>query len=136
MKFLMTLVLLGGAVFGSVEGYKYWDKQTDLERAGKRVEGMIAEWQTRNGSAEQAAISWWRYGYNNKPVGSDSYTSWTNFWSAQGIRKVTSFELDSLELVEEDDVLNRYVIAECTINGKELAMRVQENERITWIEYE
>ena len=129
-KLLVTVIIIAAlAIVGNVSYAKFMNfVRTDGAR--ERVNSMLVSLEAEQ---EQEALSQWAKGQLTMTGDEMQYytTKFDVFRREKGIfYEISSFEIESVELVSEDD--GYYALVDCEINGKDLPMIVREEEPIQW----
>jgi len=132
---LKKLVIIGGVIAVIVMGVGYF-KKTDQrafhEFSRARVQNLFDSLKSGGTADQQDAMGYWRVGHP-EPASSEKFTAFEKFLEKKGVpMRVSSYEYLSSELVDGDDVVNRYVRLRCRVDGRELGMVIRQKLPIEW----
>ena len=132
---LKKLVIIGGVIAVIIMGVGYF-KKTDQrafhEFSRARVQNLFDSLKSGGTADQQDAMGYWRVGHP-EPASSEKFTAFEKFLEKKGVpMRVSSYEYLSSELVDGDDVVNRYVRLRCRVDGRELGMVIRQKLPIEW----
>lgn len=123
---LIALIVLG------VRYFKHTDQKAFHDFSKDRVEKLFDNLKSGRTADEQDAMGYWRVGHP-EPASSEKFTAFEKFMEKKNLpMRVQSYEYLSSELVDGDDVVNRYVRLTCRVDGRELAMIIRHKLPIEW----
>ena len=130
-KLVMVAVVIGLIIYG-VKYFKETDQRAFLAFSVDRVENVFANLESGSISDEEEAIAYFFVGHP-APASEDSETAFLQFLKDKGLSKKNgSYEYISSELVDGDDVLNRFVRLKCKVQGRELTMNIYNKAPLIW----
>jgi hypothetical protein len=130
-KLVMVGVVIGLIIYG-VNYFKETDQRAFHEFSVDRVENVFANLDSGSISDEEVAIAYFYVGHP-APASMDSEKAFLEFLNEKGLSKKNgSYEYISSELVDGDDVLNRYVRLQCKVQGHKLTMNIYNKVPLMW----
>jgi len=130
-KLVMVGVVVGLIIYG-VKYFKETDQRAFHQYSVERVEKVFANLDSGAISDEEEAIAYFFVGHP-APASEDSEKAFLKFLKDKGLSKKNgSYEYISSELVDGDDVLNRYVSLKGKIQGHELTIRIYNKYPLQW----
>jgi hypothetical protein len=130
-KLVMVGVVIGLIIYG-VKYFKETDQRAFHEFSVDRVENVFANLESGSISDEEVAIAYFFVGHP-APASEDSEKAFLQFLNEKGLSKKNgSYEFISSELVDGDDVLNRYVRLKCKVQGHKLTMNIYNKAPLMW----
>lgn len=130
-KLVMAGVVIGLLIYG-VKYFKETDQGAFHKVSVDRVEKLFANLESGAISDEEEAIAYFFVGHP-APASQDSEKAFLEFLNEKGLSKKNgSYEFISSELVDGDDVLNRYVRLECKVQGHKLTMNIYNKAPLMW----
>ena len=134
MKKLIALLVAIGAIYAVVTIFKSTDKKAFLKVSQERVENMWSNMQSGGTADLQDAIGYWYVGH---PITVDGQLlrTFEKFIDRKGIpEKIGSYAVVSAELVDGDDVVNRFVRVVTVVNGETYTLKVPHKFPIEWLD--
>jgi len=134
MKKLIALLVAIGAIYAVVTIFKSTDKNAFLKVSQERVENMWSNMQSGGTADLQDAIGYWYVGH---PITVDGQLlrKFEKFIDRKGIpEKIGSYAVVSAELVDGDDVVNRFVRVVTVVNGETYTLKVPHKFPIEWLD--
>jgi hypothetical protein len=132
---MKRLVVIGGiaalVVFG-VQYFKKTDRKAFQEHSKERVQKLFDNLKSGRTADQQDAVGYWRVGH---PEGTTEakLQDFERFLKEKNIpMKIKSYEFVSSELVEGEDVVNRYVLLNCKVDDRSLSMMIRHKTPIRW----
>jgi len=130
-KLVMVGVVIGLIIYG-VKYFKETDQRAFHQYSVDRVEKVFANLDSGAISDEEEAIAYFFVGHP-APASQDSEKAFLQFLKDKGLSKKNgSYEYISSELVDGDDVLNRYVSLKAKIQGHDLTIRIYNKYPLQW----
>lgn len=130
-KLFFVAVVVALIVFG-VRYFKDTDQGAFHEYSKDRVQNMFDNLKSGQSADMQDAMGYWRVGHP-EPASQDQLAKFESFLGRKGLsRQVRSYEYVSSELVDGDDVTNRYVLLRCRVDGHDLGVIVRHKTTIQW----
>jgi hypothetical protein len=135
MMDVKKLVVIGGVialiVFG-VRTFKSTDQKAFHDFSIQRVQNLFDNLSSGNTADQQDAMGYWRVGHP-EPANAEKWTAFERFMEKKDLpMRVASYDYVSSELVDGDDVVNRYVRLSCRVDGRELGMIIRHKMPIEW----
>lgn len=130
-KLLIIGCLVALIIFG-VRYFKNTDQQVFHEVSVDRVQKMFDNLESGRTADKQDAMGYWRVGH---PEGASQeiLAAFEAFLEKKGLpRQIQSYEYVSSELIDGDDMVNRYVLLKCRIEGWDLSMIIRHKIPIQW----
>ena len=134
MKKLIALLVAIGAIYAVVTIFKSTDKKAFLKVSQERVENLWSNMQSGGTADLQDAIGYWYVGH---PITVDGQLlrKFEKFIDRKGIpEKIGSYAVVSAELVDGDDVVNRFVRVVTVVNGETYTLKVPHKLPIEWLD--
>lgn len=130
-KLVMVGVVIGLIVYG-VKYFKGTDQRAFHQYSVDRVEKVFSNLESGSLSDEEEAIAYFFVGHRDSAT-VQSELAFKRFLKEKGLsNKSSSYEYISSELVNGDDVLNRYVRLKCKVEGQELTMNIYNKVPLMW----
>ncbi len=130
-KLVMVGVVIGLIIYG-VKYFKETDQRAFHQYSVDRVEKVFANLDSGAISDEEEAIAYFFVGHPAS-ASQDSEKAFLQFLKDKGLSKKNgSYEYISSELVDGDDVLNRYVSLKAKIQGHDLTIRIYNKYPLQW----
>lgn len=130
-RLLIIGVLIALIVFG-VRYFKNTDQNVFHEVSRDRVQNLFDNLKSGRSADMQDAMGYWRVGHP-EAASQEQLAKFESFLGKKGLsRQVNSYEYVSSELVDGGDVVNRYVLLKCRIEGHDLAMIIRHHMPIQW----
>ena len=131
-KLIIVGVIIAAIVFG-VQYFKKTDQRAFHTFSVDRVQKLFDNLQSGGTADQQDAVGYWRVGHP-EATNESNLTMFENFMEKKGLSsiKVGSYEYVSSELVDGDDVVNRYVRLDCRVEGRDLSMIIRHKTPIEW----
>ena len=131
-KLIIVGVIIVAIIFG-VQYFKKTDQRAFHTFSVERVQNLFDNLESGRTADQQDAIGYWRVGH---PEATDEgkLTRFENFMNKKGLNsiKIKSYEYVSSELIDGDDVVNRYVLLRCKVEGRDLSMIIRHKMPIEW----
>ena len=134
MKKVLLVVVILLAVAGAKVAMKKFDSSDSVSKGERRVKLMFENQQKATGGDgyEMTALSEWAMGVENLSDArnyTDRYDRWRQ---AKGIYKLESWSFVKAE--SDPQAPDTSALVTCTLNGKDLVMRVRKDQPIEWAE--
>jgi len=130
-KLVFVGVVIGLIIYG-VKYFKETDQRAFHEHSVNRVEMVFANLESGSISDEEEAIAYFFVGHPD-PASEDSEKAFLQFLGEKSLSKKNgSYEYISSELVDGNDVLNRFVRLKCKVQGRELTMNIYNKAPLMW----
>jgi hypothetical protein len=130
-KFVVPAVVVVVVVL-AVSHFKGLDKRAFHRFSRERVEKMLTSMKSGRSADLQDAMGYWYVGHP-MPAEEMVYTQFETFLYDGGLStQIRDFEILDSELVNGNDVVNRYVRVDCRIDGKNKTMKLVHGSPISW----
>jgi FtsZ-interacting cell division protein ZipA len=130
-KLLIIAGLIAVIVFG-VQYFKKTDQRAFHVNSKDRVQKLFDNMKSGRTADQQDAMGYWRVGHP-ETASSEKITAFERFLEKKDLpMQISSYEYVSSELVNGNDVVNRYVLLTCEVDGRELSMIIRHKMPIEW----
>lgn len=130
---LKNLVVIGvviAGIFVALKLFRGTDVNAFHNMAKERVETIFVNLQ--DGADQQKAIGFWRKG-GNEPATEGALDSFEKWLAKKNLKmKIESYNYVSSDVVDGEDVLNRYVIVNFRVDGRPFSVQVRQGSPVEW----